>query len=407
MALLSAVAEPTRTDTVRLLVIGPSDDLPEVIERLGRSHAVEFLPAESPRAARDPQLLERVDAAVYCQAEDSSPSDGDLQLLADALLSHRIKCVVLSSGTTGGVPRDNDAFVYVPAGISPDELWGRVAMIKQYVPHLRRMEAHVSTMQRLGKRLNRHFVEVDQELRLATRLQRDFLPKTFPEVGQVRFAALYRPASWVSGDVYDVRRLDESHVALYLADAVGHGVAAGLLTMFIRQSVIGKRVDSEAYELIPPDQVLARLNRDLADQNLPNSQFVTACYALINVVTHEISFARGGHPHPIHVTASGACSEVRTDGGLLGVFPDEAFPTTSLVLEPGEKFIIYSDGLENDIFTKNNMMRDQAQLSPHFIEMARLPAPDFLATLGGKLDQAVGSLEPADDISCVVVERLK
>jgi len=67
---------------------------------------------------------------------------------------------------------------------------------------------------------------VDQELRLDSRLQRDFLPKQLPTVGDIRFHVLYRPATWVCGDVYDVQRLDERFIGFYLADAVGHGVAA-------------------------------------------------------------------------------------------------------------------------------------------------------------------------------------
>src|SRR4029078_8146606 len=156
-------------------------------------------------------------------------------------------------------------------------------------------------MQRLGKRLNQQFVEVDQELRLASRLQQDFLPRSFPEVGEVRFAALYRPATWVSGDVYDVRRLDETRVNFYLADAVGHGVAAGLLTMFIRQSIVGKRVEQDSYQVIPCDEVLGTLNNQLAEQELPNCQFVTACYGVVDAHKSIVTFARGGHPHPVHV----------------------------------------------------------------------------------------------------------
>jgi serine phosphatase RsbU (regulator of sigma subunit) len=212
---------------------------------------------------------------------------------------------------------------------SADELWGRIAAIQQYRPLLNRMEEQVAGMQRLGKKLNEQFVEVDQELRLASRLQRDFLPKQLPAISDIRFHVLYRPATWVCGDVYDVQRLDETFIGLYLADAVGHGVAAGLLTMFIKQAITGKRIYQDGYLIVPPHDVLEQLNSQLADQHLPNCQFVTACYATIDLRTREICLARGGHPHPIHVGADGTCVEVRTVGGLLGIFHGETFPSTS------------------------------------------------------------------------------
>lgn len=296
----------------------------------------------------------------------------------------------------------------VPAGpeISADELWGRLITIRQYRPMLRRMESQVNVMQRLGKKLNQQFVEVDQELRLASRLQRDFLPKSMPRVGDIRFAALFRPATWVSGDIYDVRRLDESHLSFYLADAVGHGVAAGLLTMFIRQAVTGKHVGRDRYKIIPPDQVLAHLNTQLAQQELPNCQFVTACYGTIDSRTHEVAFSRGGHPHPLLAAPDGTCTEIRTVGGLLGVFPAEQFPSTRVHIKPGEKFIIYSDGLEDVIFTGGHEETENPKFNPAFRAALAHPADQCIAALTDLIEHTEGSLQPSDDQTCIVLERL-
>jgi len=286
---------------LRLLVLSSSGELPAAVEELKAVRGVEHERVENYRQARDPSLLAKADAVLICDSytgDMPDPSNGEKQLLADALISHRLTGVVLSSDTSGAVSGEDDALFYVSADISPEELWGRISTVRRYRPLLKQMEDRVHVMQRLGKKLNQQFVEVDQELRLASRLQRDFLPRVFPEVGDIRFATLYRPASWVSGDVYDVRRLDEKHIGFLVADAVGHGVAAGLLTMFIRQAVIGKRIYDDGYVIVPPSEVLEALNTDLAHQELPNCQFVTACYGTINLETHEVNFARGGHPHP-------------------------------------------------------------------------------------------------------------
>jgi len=101
---------------------------------------------------------------------------------------------------------------------------------------------------------------------------------------------------------------------------MGHGVAAGLLTMFIKEAIVGRRTHDIASPVRCPSEVLTSLNADLAAQQLPNCQFVTACYGQIDIQSHEVVFARACHPHPIHISRDGQAREVETAGGLLGVF---------------------------------------------------------------------------------------
>jgi phosphoserine phosphatase RsbU/P len=253
--------------------------------------------------------------------------------------------------------------------------------------------------------VNENLLEVDQELRLAGRLQRDFLPKALPEFADIRFAAMFRPATWVSGDIYDIRQFDDNHVGFFLADAMGHGVSAGLLTMFIKEAIVGKRVRDGKDDVTSPSTVLASLNSDLAAQQLPNCQFVTACYGCIDLGSHEVTFARAGHPHPIHVAAGGQCREVETPGGLLGVFPDGEFPSATLILEPGDRLFIYSDGMEEMILPSRDA-DGRAQFGPLFLDAVRKPAAECVDVLSHHLDGAEGSLQPSDDQSCLVIERL-
>ncbi|MHC4444759.1 MAG: PP2C family protein-serine/threonine phosphatase [Planctomycetota bacterium] len=359
--------------------------------------------------ARNSSMLENVDAVLLCDPSEAGLSvlyAGEHQLLSDILISHRLSGIILSADASGVVSDEDDAFVVVPADISVDELFGRLAMVQRYRPFLRRFEDLVHNMQRLGKKLNQQFVEVDQELQLASRLQRELLPQSLPEVGDYRFAALYLPASWVSGDVYDVRRLDEENIGIYLADAVGHGVAAGLLTMFIKQTITGKRVESNEYVILDPSDVMANLNTELAGQKLIHSQFATACYAVINTRTSELTFSRAGHPYPIHVSADGECRELKAGGGLLGIFEAETFPNKTMVLQPGEKFIMYSDGMEYTIISKRVRGRGEVYFAPEFQEIVRQPAQVCVERLAEQLEQTEGSIQPADDMTALVVERL-
>src|SRR5205814_9261654 len=173
---------------------------------------------------------------------------------------------------------------------------------KQVESVVREMEAlrgELEAVRRRDEALNTYLRKMDEELRLAARLQQDFLPKSMPQVGRVRFHSLFRPAGYVSGDLYDVMRLDESHIGFYMADAVGHGMAAALLTMFIKNALVTKQITDSGYRLLTPGETMARLNDTLISQNLSYATFATAIYGYVNIHTLEASFARGGHPNPV------------------------------------------------------------------------------------------------------------
>lgn len=193
--------------------------------------------------------------------------------------------------------------------------------------------------------------QMDEEMRLAARLQRDFLPQRLPEVGTVRFQCMFRPTSWVSGDIYDVFRLDETHVGFYVADVVGHGLPAALMTMFIKKALQTKRITGNTYEIIPPHEALAQLNEDICQQNFSSCQFCTAVYGVLDSRTLLLEYCRGGHPTPIRLDSGGEMERLDAPGTLLGVFPGEAFHSRSVQMRPGDRLVLYSDGAEDMLAT--------------------------------------------------------
>src|SRR5277367_1401228 len=94
----------------------------------------------------------------------------------------------------------------------------------QLQSELNSLKQEINFLHRRDETLNFYMHRLDEELRLAARLQQDFLPKSLPQIGSIHFHTLFRPAGYVSGDLYDVTRLDEAHVGFYMADAVGHGM---------------------------------------------------------------------------------------------------------------------------------------------------------------------------------------
>src|SRR5688500_2414418 len=238
------------------------------------------------------------------------------------------------------VPGDHVALPHLESPLSIEQ---HVVQVQAEIDQLKQ---EVNILRRRDETLKFYMHRLDEELRLAARLQQDFLPKSLPQIGRVHFHTLFRPAGYVSGDLYDVMRLDEFHVGFYMADAVGHGMPAALLTMFLKNALVTKEITPSGYRLLPPGQSMARLNAALVDQNLSQATFATALYGSIDTRTLRLTFARGGHPSPILITGDGRLTSLDADGSLLGIFPGEEFAESGVDLHSGDRVFVFSDGIE-------------------------------------------------------------
>lgn len=244
-----------------------------------------------------------------------------------------------------------------------------------------------------------HVERVEEELKLAARLQRDFLPKSLPNHGNVQFNRLYRPAGHVSGDLYDVRRLDEEWCGVYLADAIGHGMPAALLAMFMHNALATKKIDASGYELLDSAEAMRRLNETLCGQGLTHATFATALYARVHLQSGLVDLARGGHPYPLLIRAGGDIEEVGEDGALLGIMPREKFTPVQLQLRPGDKLVCFTDGVET-AFKPDGAVSDLKYWTDAVRERRDMPADTLLADLW----QDMAGRTPEDDVTVVTLE---
>jgi len=218
-----------------------------------------------------------------------------------------------------------------------------------------------------------------EQLRLAGMLQRDFLPAQLPNSPEVRWAATFLPAEWVSGDIYDIARIDEQHVGFYVADAVGHSMPAALLTIFIKQALQMRQTTGNSYRIFTPAEVMKNLNQRMTSQKLSGHQFVTCCYCLLNLKTRQLTLARAGHPYPILLRKGEPPQQLETRGSLLGVFENAEFVQQSVELQAGDRLLLYSDGAEPLI----GQLRDKNgfQYTNEFLALADAPITEIIDRL--------------------------
>jgi sigma-B regulation protein RsbU (phosphoserine phosphatase) len=264
------------------------------------------------------------------------------------------------------------------------------------------LHAELNMLRRRDETLRFLMHRLDEELRLAARIQQDFLPKVLPQVANVHFHTLFRPAGYVSGDLYDVMRLDEHHVGFFICDAVGHGMPAALLTMYIKRALVTKEVFATGYRLLDPSETLNLLNQALVDQALSQATYATALYGVINTQTLEVAFSKGGHPAPALLCADGRLEFPEAVGALLGIFPDEQFAVTRVQLAPGDRLFVYSDGIEVGFCGED--IADNQRWQNELYRRRDLPTETLLYELAAELDRQAGSLQPKDDLTVIALE---
>ncbi|POX42113.1 phosphatase [Streptomyces sp. Ru73] len=189
----------------------------------------------------------------------------------------------------------------------------------------------------------------ESQLELTTGLQRSMMPTVQPDIPGMAVAARYVPTGGgleVGGDWYDMITLPSGRIALVIGDVQGHDVrAAGLMGQL--------RIALRAYasEGHHPDAVLSRASRFLCGLNDTEAEgldprFATCLYIEVDPATGLLDIARAGHPDPAIRMTDGTMLVRPTAGGIpLGIDPDTDYPTTRLVLEPGETMLVCTDGL--------------------------------------------------------------
>lgn len=250
-----------------------------------------------------------------------------------------------------------------------------------------------------------------EELHMAAAVQREFLPASLPRVSGLDIGVVFRPVNYVSGDIYNVEQLDETHVGFFIADAVGHGVPAALLTMILSHSLATTEITSSGRRVIEPADVLRRLNARLCDHSRPGTgRFATAVYGVIDTARGTVTLAGAGHPPPMLVGPGGA-RMIETDGPLLGIFPDGEFSQAQVQLHPGETLLVYTDGLECAFPSRDATRFELRKASKRYLDhLTRLAASNptlslttMMNELTALLDEQAGSLHQADDVTALAI----
>jgi len=300
--------------------------------------------------------------------------------------------------------------------VSIDELWARISINLAYrqkssaiIVKPAGLPKRMQTVHKnkLAAQLSMTGALVDnlaEQLRLAGLVQQDFLPAQLPNTDRMRWATVFLPAEWVSGDIYNIVRIDEQYIGFYVADVVGHGMPAALLTIFLKQALVMRETVENNYRIFSPAEAMKNLNIRMSGQKLSGYQFATCCYCLLNTQTLELTFARAGHPYPILARPGEPPQQLEIRGPLLGIFKEAEYIQHTIQLQSGDKLFLYSDGAETVIGSFDD--QNGFHFTKEFCETRDLPIVEMLDKFKMLLQSEETSPSDIDDITMVGLEIL-
>ncbi|MBD3878785.1 MAG: SpoIIE family protein phosphatase [Quinella sp. 1Q5] len=236
------------------------------------------------------------------------------------------------------------------------------------------------------------------ELDVAKDIQSGMLPKDFPNRKDFELLATMKPAKEVGGDFYDFYFIDETHLAITVADVSGKGIPAALF-MVIAKTVLNNFATS-FYKQNGLAPVVAAANEQLCANN-EAMMFVTAFVGVLDLETGEFTFVNGGHNPPvIYHAATNHCDFLDVKKNfVLGPMDGIPFAEQKINLERGDLLFLYTDGV-----TEALNVKDEEYLPDRLIAFMNSTdctkdLDSLLRNVRGDLAKHVGEAEQSDDIT--------
>lgn len=249
------------------------------------------------------------------------------------------------------------------------------------------------------KQESAHRERLESEVRIAGEVQETLLPERPPDVKGLELAGYSRPSRDVGGDFYDYFEVEPGVVCVVLGDATGKGLSAALLS-----SQCASILRTLANSLHDPAELLTRTNREFFNRVGPTHRFVTL-FAIIADANRGIAkYASAGHPPPILINANAnECRWLTSESGFpLGIFKDSQFTEKEIALQPGDKFVLYSDGL-TDAQNPAGAFYGDDQVVSCIESAADKPPTALLKSLRECVQTHMAGREPTDDLTLVAM----
>jgi sigma-B regulation protein RsbU (phosphoserine phosphatase) len=324
------------------------------------------------------------------------------------LLTSKSEKTEIADGLEAGA----DDFLAKP--VSGNELRARLRAGERMLAMQAELLAKNRIVARTLAELQELYDSLDRDLIEARKLQQTLIRDRVRDYGWAKASLMLRNSGRVGGDLVGSFRVDEHRVAVYAIDVSGHGVASAMMTARLAGFLTGAAPDQNlAFQkgpdgsqvLLPPHEVAERFNRLMLEE-IQAEQYFTMVFAVADRVAGTLSLVQAGHPHPVLLRRSGQTVRLGQGGLPVGLVPDATYETCTVVIAPGDRLVLVSDGItECPCLSGADFGEDG--LMGSITRSAQLAGTDLLEALVWDLGQAAGTPSFPDDVSGVVFDLLQ
>ncbi|HQN17982.1 MAG TPA: SpoIIE family protein phosphatase [Syntrophobacteraceae bacterium] len=252
---------------------------------------------------------------------------------------------------------------------------------------------------------------LEEDLKAAAGIQKSLLPAKVPSIQNVSVVWRFQPCDLIGGDIFNVCRLDQDSMGIYMIDVSGHGVPASLVTVSVSQMLHPEsgylkriRSDSSGVEIVSPAEVLVALDREYPLERF--DKFFTIVYMVLDTHRELLRYCSAAHPPPVLLRTGGGLELLDKAGTIIGLGGVVPFEEEEIRLAAGDKLILYTDGVlecqneQGDFYGESRFHSLLQELRDHSVDQI----------LDGVLDSLTafaGGLSFQDDVSLLGVEFKK
>jgi sigma-B regulation protein RsbU (phosphoserine phosphatase) len=276
------------------------------------------------------------------------------------------------------------------------------------VTHFIGVQSDVTARRLAEDGLRRSKEALEQDMRLAARVQQALLPARDVTAGTLRVAHAFHPCVDLAGDGLGIIPLPGERLGLYLLDVSGHGVGAALLSFTLNhllspggEGVLLDAAPGGAVGIVPPARVAERLNQQFPMDR--SRQYFTFVYGVIDTRSGEMDYVIAGHPAPVLVPSGDAPVLMAGEGFPVGMLERASFEDRRLTLEPGDRLYFYTDGVIEALAADEREYGIDRLLAT-IGRQRDLPLRAAIDTIAAEVhDWSNGRLQ--DDVSLLALER--
>jgi sigma-B regulation protein RsbU (phosphoserine phosphatase) len=246
-----------------------------------------------------------------------------------------------------------------------------------------------------------HYEHIEKELQTAHSIQASMLPRghpLFPGRDEFDVYALMDPAKEIGGDFFDAFLIGDDKLFFAIGDVSGKSIPAAL---FMVETVTLLRM--EASRDIPPHEVLARVNKQLC-QNNDHGMFVTVFCGILDVARGALTYCNGGHDAPLIGRAGAGFDFIECAGGMmLGAVHDAPFCSGKLALQRGDVMMCYTDGV-TEAMNRDQEIFTQRRLRDSVAGMEEAEAEHLVRALHAEIRAFAQDAPQSDDIAVLALK---